>query len=297
MQNKPILSIFLFFLLLSFTAYGATKTYSIQGKVLSPKSDSVEGAIVRINLNHELTIKTNKDGMFEWNNEKQPAFVIEAWHSQYPEYKAISIIENSKEPYALLTLKHTIGIKGRITNKVKEPIKNAKIYLETAVGAWSASSFARITTVISDTNGNYLIQDLVSDQVYRLAIYADNYVRIVTEPFVASRTWLNSALQKLEWIQMEPGNRITVMVTTANDKSFLGAQVTAGGKDWSYCDIATTDSKGKAMLSNLPLKNVHIDVIYSGTETHSENYSFIDPTKVLQIQLQCHGDDIWRRGP
>jgi hypothetical protein len=191
--------------------------------------------VVRVNLNDELTTKTNKDGLFEWNNEKNPALVIEAWHPEYPQYKAISIIENNKEPYVLLVLKHTIDVKGRITNKEKEPIKNAKIYLETAVGAWSASSFAKITTVVTDTNGNYLIKDMVSDQVYRLAIYADNFVRIVTEPFIASRKWLNSAFQKLEWIQMELGYRRTILVTdSSSDIPIPGVHLIAGGKDWTY---------------------------------------------------------------
>lgn len=271
-------------MLIVVSVYGLSSPTLFQGKVLSPKGEPLEGAVVRINLNDELTTKTNQDGLFEWNNEKHPAFVIEAWHSEYPQYKAISNIESHVEPFALLVLKKTIEIKGRVTNKAREPIKNAKIYLETVVGAMSASSFGRVTTVVTDVEGNYLLKDLVSDRVYRIAIYADNYVRIVTEPFVASRKWLNSAFRELEWIQMEPGNRITFLITDKNGEPISGARLMSGGKDWSYSRGTTTDINGKAVLTDLPLGKVRIDVFNKYNQHNGDDYSITDPKEIVRIQ-------------
>lgn len=259
--------------------------HTLYGKVLSPKGDPLAGATVRINLSDKHTLRTDNSGRFVWSNAEWPASVIEAEHPTYPGYKAITLVDpREEETFALLVLKRTIDFQGRVTDLQKRGIAKAKLCLECA-GGMTASGFAMQHRIETDNEGNFVLKGLVPNYPYHLAVYAKGYVRIVSEPFIASRMWpISSSMQKLAWVKMERGNRVTFLILDPEGKPIDGAHVIVGGKDWAFSS-SNTNIDGRAVLTDLPLGRVHVSVHTKEGYRQSSHYFVVRKEEPVRIEL------------
>lgn len=185
-------------MLIILSAYGFSSPNLFQGKVLSPKGEPVEGASIRINHNDEIIALTNKTGGFEFQTDKL-VFSLEARSSLYPTYRAIWFPDNTPDQFALLVLKKPFDLQGRVTDKNNKPIKTAKLRIY-GLGYFTQTGFGLITTLTADTEGKFLIKDMIPDNQYQVEVAADNYQTFRTETLIAARSWI----PQLAWIKLEP---------------------------------------------------------------------------------------------
>jgi len=283
-----LISLFMyFFLLFPISSVFTEIKYELKGKVLSPRGDPLSGAIVRINLLNEYTIKTDNNGMFLWTDVKVPAFVVDAKHPDYSDCKAMVIVDPmQKEKFVLLVLNKIIELDGRISNANKEGIPKARVYLECYVGGYSSSGFGKYYQTETNEEGKYILRGLVPNHPYGLAVYAEGYVRVVTEPFIVfSEFGPNYIIRDKLSIKMEKGNKVTFQVFGPDGKPVPDAYVTVNGNNWHIAS-GKTDINGEVVLSDLPLGQVHI-VVNTKQQYKQKEYLYkLNKDEIVKIMLE-----------
>lgn len=244
-----------------------------RGRVLSPEGLPLSQA--EVHVNHGLrrvhyyegkrrsptlieTLQTNEHGEFSCKS----AILLEASHADWPGYKASLPLGLSITDYKVLVLQKTLTIKGRILNRESRPIDGARITLEHHVGPFAAapiwSEYVTLQSVSSKHDGSYTFDGLVPGNRYRLVVYAEGYVRFVTDLIYAS----SYGLRRFDRIRMTPGQDVTFSVLSPDGQAVPNAQVRViefRELDWFHAS-GHTNKTGKVTLEDLPSGRISVDV-------------------------------------
>jgi HEAT repeat protein len=241
--------------LLSEAAWNALRSLGhvvakVTGHVASPGGRPLAGAEISIDRSNAGIIHSNKKGEFSYYGFSHLT-VLEATHPDWPGHKALASPQGLTDSIDL-TLQRTQKFEGQILDDKSEPISSGKAALQVFVGT-SASGFATIWRGTSDSNGFFVIEDLVPGKRYRLVVYAAGYSRSITDSFSAHEKGIltenGSDMSRI--IRMHHGREVTFTVLDPAGTPVPNVQITVGGKDWPYGQ-GRTDNRGQVAIADIP---------------------------------------------